>query len=102
MAEYISREEAIDKIKSLKGTLEAVYDWDIGYNTAIARVVKHIKRMSVADVQTVRRGRWVIKGQEIYCSECDTESSYNPFGASQFTHFCPHCGADMRGGANGT
>ena len=43
----------------------------------------------------VRRGRWVVRGQDIYCSECNEEGLYNPFGASKFSHFCPNFGAKM-------
>ena len=48
-----------------------------------------------ADVQPVRHGRWVVKGQDIYCSECNAESAYNPFGASKFSIYCPNCGAKL-------
>jgi hypothetical protein len=41
----------------------------------------------------VRHGRWIVKGQEIYCTECNEESLYNPFGASKFSRFCPNCGS---------
>ena len=50
------------------------------------------------DAEPVRQGRWVVRGQEIYCSERNEESLYNPFGASKFSDFCPNCGADMREG----
>ena len=45
--------------------------------------------------QIIRHGRWIVKGQDIYCSECDNESAYNPFGASKFSLYCPNCGAKM-------
>ena len=55
MAEYISREEAIDKMRSLKSKFRANNDWDSGYDTAIAEAFEHIKRVPAADVQPVVR-----------------------------------------------
>lgn len=43
----------------------------------------------------VKHGRWEVKGQDIYCSQCGNESAYNPFGASKFSLYCPNCGAKM-------
>lgn len=54
--------------------------------------------ISTIEAEPVRHGRWVVRGQDIYCSECNEESLYNPFGASKFSRFCPNCGADMREG----
>ena len=102
--EYISRDLAL---KQLNATCLAT-DCD-NYNgvrcraCAYADAMDFIDAIPAADVQPVKHGRWIIKGQEIYCSECDTESSYNSFGASQFTRFCPNCGARMKesGDTNG-
>lgn len=49
------------------------------------------------DAEPVRNGRWIVREQDIYCSECNEEGLYNPFGASKFSHFCPNCGARMDG-----
>jgi len=57
MAEYISREEAIDKMRSLKSKFRAKNDWDSGYDTAIAEAFKHIKGVPVADVEPI--DRWI-------------------------------------------
>ena len=40
-------------------------------------------------------GMWIKRGQDIYCSICNNESAYNPFGASKFSKYCPNCGAKM-------
>lgn len=45
----------------------------------------------------VRHGKWIVKGQEIFCSVCGEESSYTWHGSSKFSNYCPYCGADMRG-----
>lgn len=41
-------------------------------------------------------GMWIKKGQDIYCSICNNESAYNPFGASKFSKYCPNCGSLMQ------
>lgn len=43
----------------------------------------------------VVHGRWIVKGQEVFCSHCDKESGYNHWGASAFSNYCPNCGAKM-------
>lgn len=47
------------------------------------------------DAEPARHGRWVRRGQDIYCSCCKAESGYTAFGASAFSARCPHCGAKM-------
>lgn len=65
-----------------------------------ARIRQAINEAPTIEAEPVRHGRWIVKGQEIYCSECNEESLYNSFGASKFSRFCPNCGARMDGGAD--
>ena len=90
MAEYISKEVAIEKTEAFcdvfvtKWTDEKVLAW--------------IRNLPAADVVEVKRGRWVkdCDGDE-YCEHC---SRYMPVrevtGDPSATNFCPNCGADMR------
>lgn len=57
MGEYISREAAINKMRSLKSSFRAKNAWDSGYDTAIAEAFEHIKRVPAADVQPVNQ--WI-------------------------------------------
>ena len=55
-----------------------------------------ISSIPPADVRPVRRGRWIpftseAAGDIWYCSACG-------IGFAHHMDFCPHCGADMRGG----
>lgn len=59
MDEYISRKEAIDKMRSLQSRFRAKNDWDSGYDTAIAEAFEHIKRVPAADVHPV-----------VHCKDC--------------------------------
>ena len=63
-------------------------------------VFRAINRQIAADVAPVRHGRWEVRGQEVFCTNCDRESGYNAFGASAFSDYCPNCGAKMDGGAD--
>ena len=51
----------------------------------------------VANGMPLPKGKWEVKGQDIYCSICGEQSAYNVWGASKFSNYCPNCGADMRG-----
>ena len=57
--------------------------------------VSDIDEAPTIEAEPVRHGRWVRKGQEIYCSECGEESGYTWAGASRYSDYCPNCGAKM-------
>ena len=58
-------------------------------------VFRAINRQIAADVVPMQHGRWEVRGQEVFCTNCDKESGYNAFGASAFSNYCPNCGAKM-------
>ena len=56
----------------------------------------------------LRRGKWIRDFSNYYCSECRkfAHIDYNKWdvfspGAWILSNFCPNCGADMRGEADG-
>lgn len=53
------------------------------------------------DAVPVVHGRWIIKGQDVFCSSCNNESGYNAWGSSAFSSYCPNCGAKMDGDGDG-
>ena len=53
------------------------------------------------ELTVVKHGRWIVKGQDIYCSVCGEESAYTWHGSSKFSNYCPNCGAKMDGGEDG-
>lgn len=65
--------------------------------TECRRQIDHAK--PAADVREVKRGKWLDhqQGRWIYakCSECETVHDVR-------SHFCPNCGAEMEGEADGT
>ena len=87
-AEYINREVLKNDIA--KSTEP--------FNTG--SVFRAINRQIAVDVVPVVHGRWEVRGQEVFCTNCDKESGYNAFGASAFSDYCPNCGAKMDGGSD--
>lgn len=102
MAEYIERQAAIREFETNGSGF--VY----GRRTCAA-IISRLKLVPAADVRPVVRGKWKLGGYGqisdatekwydkylvggfLYCSVCKGRSSGK-------TNFCPHCGADMRGG----
>lgn len=111
MAEYITREAAIEAVKQSTG---------VG-NTAFIDRFDALNRIGIipaADVQPVRHGRWVKArgswctpgGDPVWeCSECG--KGVHVYGIEHGTYgkdvadgqwvACPNCGAKMDGGADG-
>lgn len=63
------------------------------YKEALKIFFDKIESMPATDVRPVVRGKWIdepIKGVRYYCSVCQGRFDYT-------WHYCPNCGADMRG-----
>jgi len=95
MTEYITKEEACKECFTVQtkkyGSIEVV-------------PVDYIASIEAADVQPVKRGRWIISNIYAQCSECsvaydlDTFQRLIPMNENVPRH-CSYCGADMRGEA---
>lgn len=82
MAEYIDREEYCEKHCRCS-------------NEYCDKESCPIWKAPAADVAQVVHGRWIEDGSGIIiCPKCNR--GYNL--VSQFTHYCPNCGAKMDGG----
>ena len=93
MAEYIEREKAIECIKP-HVKVQTVYGE--AYMQAIAHAVDILEIMPTADVQPVKRGKWLHFHDDgiIFCSECEREAYWDSDGQQLFD-YCPYCGAQM-------
>lgn len=104
MDEYISREEAVKRIKSCISTSHDA--WESGYNTAMAEIMEQIKHMPTADVQPVKHGRWELISQNKFTGTKTLRCTYckNYFVVRDDTlnagrgdaNFCPNCGSKNR------
>ena len=93
MAEYISRDEAIERIQPHVKP-QTVYGE--GYLQAIEHATAILELMPAADVQPIRRGRWERTAYPSFriCSECRAWWS-SDITDNCFTNYCPKCGARM-------
>ena len=57
MAEYIEREKVVESIKELVSNMPAKDNYAKGYDAAIGRALVAVRKVSIADVQPVRK--WV-------------------------------------------
>jgi hypothetical protein len=103
MADYISRDEAIERIQPHVKP-QTVYGE--GYLQAIEHATAILELMPAADVQPVKQGTWenecYDEGLQCYiatCSECEYEST-DKFKISESHRYCESCGADMIGGTD--
>ena len=98
MNDYISRKEAIEKIKE-EGILGDGYSDTEREND----VIKMLNYIPAADVQPVKRGRWFLRGGNWCCSACNRKTlltlESNIGGCREYgtvkTDYCPNCGAKM-------
>lgn len=101
MNKYISRDEAINAIKSLESSLPAKDNYAKGYDAALGRVQIAVRTVPpAADVQPVKHAYWLGVGEKFSedwtCSNC-----MRARGKANSSNFCSYCGADMRGDTNG-
>ena len=92
MDDYISREAALETIKSLYPSMPLVKlnadKWH-EKNKAYMDCETAIEDLPAADVRPVVRGKWIKNGWSINCSECGFDMPYT------IRNFCPNCGAKM-------
>ena len=100
MAKYIDREALIEWLKRIPLT-------DLSDGRGLCRVImednfkKAIQKMPegiIADVESVRRGRWVIVPYKLarVCSVCNRDEPYKFADIDADVYdYCPNCGAKM-------
>ena len=102
MADYLSKEIAIERIKRVKPHC-VMSEYGVGYERGLKDAIGLLNATPAADVQPVRCGRWIISNLYAQCSECsvaydlDTFQRLIPMNENAPRH-CSYCGADMRGG----
>lgn len=92
----MTREEAIAVLES---DAEYMYSQDSPYNREAYQMA-----VEALEAEPIKHGRWEMYGvitqgtlaiPTYRCSECKEDTN------NWFWHYCPNCGADMRGGENG-
>ena len=96
MAEYIFSEPLKKEIADFKRTVKSDNsDYLTGYICALSAVEGMIAEQPAAEVEPVRRGKWLENEYRHYCSECGHMGLFNGFGFKLESNYCPHCGAKM-------
>lgn len=97
MAEYISREAAIEI------AMQYCPDDDGSCSKGLADLrdmLDEIESIPAADVRPVVRGKWEEKEKDgvwwYACSVCGEHIPKGQWGQEWHSRFCPNCGADMR------
>lgn len=90
MAEYIKRDTAIRAVMAAK--------WVDGSDGAMAMEI--VASAPAADVVPVVHGRWKMRRNVWYCTNCGKGYKITYGAVAAYMHnYCPHCGAKMDGGA---
>lgn len=96
MSDYISREAALEAFENADADVREDYrygacDWGFG----MKNIQKVLNSVPTADVEPVRRGRWVNKKGGFFefaaCSLCGEVAPT----AGIIPNYCPSCGAKM-------
>ena len=96
MAEYIEKNdlrEYIDGYIKLCNGKPIYTDID-----ALVGIIDLLEDMPAAEVQPVKRGRWLHINDDgiIFCSECENEAYWDTDYGQQLFDYCPYCGAKMK------
>ena len=103
----IEKDKLFKYIPKPKNDIEADYYCEIA--DTITDLPEYIIDDEAADVQPVKRGKWVQIGkQSAKCTECGgvlksngIDKTGKAYIFNAVYHYCPFCGADMRGDENG-
>ena len=117
MAEYIEKQALLKALEADFSTDWADYasknnfdkDYIDGVRDEYDDVLTIIRKQPAADVQPVKRGRWIAENRDIRgyadcytCSNCQNYTyTYTLMRDCEYD-YCPNCGAYMRGDENGT
>lgn len=95
VANYAIDEHPYDKDPARPETFS---DYNSGWNDACDYIQEKLELLPAADVAPVKHGRWVRKGANWYCTECNRGYRIICGAPAAVTfEFCPNCGCKMDG-----
>lgn len=93
--------DADDAIKEIKHGLESLwYASDIKrYEEGVEFAISRLEDMETIDAEPVKHGKWEVgcAGKIRICSSCKESFDDTCNFIERDWHYCPNCGADMRG-----
>ena len=98
MTEYVEKATILSKCEEMWNNADETTQTGVDTINAIDRITDYIESLPAADVQLVKRGRWVECCNELdkKCSCCDKVHGT----IYEREPFCPNCGARMDGDIN--
>ncbi|MFA5154446.1 MAG: hypothetical protein WC554_18015 [Clostridia bacterium] len=98
MSEYISRETVVNGLEFVGAVHKGFGHTEAA--RACRQMVEAVNEIPAADVAPVVRGEWVHGCNEdareyCYCSECSEDALKDKSGYTEFSDYCPNCGARM-------
>lgn len=88
------------QIEKVQGGWLHDYGFPTNVIAALTDVKRFVKNLPTVEAEPVRHGYWIIRGGDMWCSECGY-GDVTEFGEPEDYRYCPNCGAKMdRGGNN--
>lgn len=108
MAEYISRNEAINAIKSLESSMPAKDNYAKGYDAALGRVLIAVRGVPPAtEVQSAKCCKMIPHKPDcrgytdtFFCTNCQIHIHLGFIGQRYGGNYCIECGAEVEDGDN--
>ena len=100
----VIRNECISKLKVIQILQKAYTEGKIQAKDGLVSILDDI---NAADVQPIRRGKWIVDKDFYTCSRCnhqyliDKILSMTIYPSGGMPYYCPCCGADMREATKG-
>lgn len=95
MNEYISKQDVIDYLNGYLHSLGEDADtlFDRGQRRALINAIQDILAVKAADVQPIRRGRWITKAENYYKAWQDSGRSWDdmPYFVTGLKFACSNC-----------
>ena len=95
MPEYIERSDALSEIDEwMESVGTALIGKGLSYYAELQGCIEDCK---AADVEPIRHGRWVKRGDKWQCTHCKVLMSIDGTPKENMLNYCPNCGAKMDG-----
>ena len=99
MDEYISKQKVLDYLNGYLHSLSEGHTlFDRGQRRALINAIQDISAAKAADVQPVKRERWIPQGDDMWlCSNCKENIIYSTSKSdrTEKQRYCCRCGARM-------